>query len=197
MALSGLPFTTVDDLGASLRAWRDRLTPPHNGSTRRAPGLRRQEVAERAGVSVGYLTRLEQGRATRPSPLVVAALARALRLSRDEEQLLYRLARHQPTERMNRDLAPGVRRMLDRLDDLAVVVYDAAWERIAANELGRALFREASGDLARPPFAGGPSRVVRTPEDTARIEREIVADLHAAAARWPADERLHGLIHEL
>src|SRR4051812_9821705 len=101
-------LTTVDDLGASLRAWRDRLTPPHNGSTRRAPGLRRQEVAERAGVSVGYLTRLEQGRATRPSP-----------------------------------------------------------------------------------------RVVRTPEESERIEHEIVGDLHAAAARWPADERLHGLIHEL
>src|SRR3954453_10050248 len=84
-------LTTVDDLGASLRAWRDRLTPPHNGTKRRGPRLPRQEGAERGGGPVGYLTRLEQGRATRPSPLVVAALARALHLSRDEEQLLYRL----------------------------------------------------------------------------------------------------------
>src|SRR3954454_4784874 len=119
----------MDDLSASLRAWRDRLAPPHAGRTRRAPGLRRQEVAERAGVSVGYLTRLEQGRGTSPSPLAVAALARAIQLSRGEQQLLYRLAGHQPAERMNRDLTPGVSRMLDRLDDLSVILYDAAWER--------------------------------------------------------------------
>jgi transcriptional regulator with XRE-family HTH domain len=187
----------VDDLGASLRAWRDRLTPTPNGTRRRAPGLTRQEVAERAGVSVGYLTRLEQGRAQHPSPLVLGALARALELSGDEEQLLFRLAGHQRPERMNRALTPGVRRMLDRLADLPVVVYDAAWEPIAANDLGRALFGRPSGNLARHHFAGGASRVVRTLEETTRIEREIVADLHAAAARWPADERLHELIRDL
>jgi transcriptional regulator with XRE-family HTH domain len=187
----------VEDLGASLRAWRDRLTPAHNGARRRAPGLTRHEVADRAGVSVGYLTRLEQGRATHPSPLVVGALARALELSGDEEQLLFRRAGHQKPERMNRELTPGVRRMLDRLADLPVIVYDAGWEPIAANDLGRALFGQPAGNLARHHFAGRPSRVVRTPAETARIEQEIVADLHAAAARWPADERLHELIREL
>src|SRR3954469_14295658 len=115
----------MDDLGASLRAWRDRLTPPNAGGTRRAPGLRRQEVADRAGVSVGYLTRLEQGRATNPSPLVVRALADALELSGDERELLFQLAGQlPPAQRMNRELTPGLLRMLDRLQDLPVTVYD-------------------------------------------------------------------------
>ncbi len=73
----------VNDLATNLRAWRDRLTPEDPGR-RRAPGLRRDEVAERADVSVGYLTRLEQGHATHPSPLVCAALARALDLTSEE-----------------------------------------------------------------------------------------------------------------
>ena len=92
-------FGCVDDLAASLRAWRDRLTPAEAGlpaARRRAPGLRRQEVAELAGLSVGYLTRLEQGRATHPSPLVLGALARALRLTDDEQEHLFRFAGHAP-----------------------------------------------------------------------------------------------------
>src|SRR3954452_16424277 len=189
----------MDDLGASLRAWRDRLAPPHAGRTRRAPGLRRQEVAERAGVSVGYLTRLEQGRAPNPSPLVLEALARALELSPDERELLFRLARQQPPggERMNRTVTPGVQRLLDRLNDLPVTVYDAAWEPIAANELAVALLGPPRGNLARRHFGGGRGRVVRSSEETARREAEMVGELHAAAARWPADPELHALIDEL
>ena len=72
-------------LGATIRAWRDRLTPADvglpSGRARRAAGLRREELAELAGVSVDYVVRLEQGRATTPSAQVVSALARALRLS--------------------------------------------------------------------------------------------------------------------
>src|SRR3954454_11161634 len=109
----------MDDLSASLRAWRDRLAPPHAGRTRRAPGLRRQEVADQAGVSVGYLTRLEQGRAANPSPLVLAALANALELSGDERELLFHLAGQAlPDQQMNRELTPGLLRMLARLQDL-------------------------------------------------------------------------------
>jgi transcriptional regulator with XRE-family HTH domain len=72
-------------LGATLRAWRDRIAPEAAGLPsrrgRRAKGLRREELAEPAGISVDYAVRLEQGRATRPSAQVVAALARALRLT--------------------------------------------------------------------------------------------------------------------
>ena len=84
-------------LGATIRAWRDRLTPADvglpAGRARRAAGLRREELAELAGVSVDYVVRLEQGRASAPSVQVVSALARALRLSTQERDHLYQLVR--------------------------------------------------------------------------------------------------------
>lgn len=92
--------TDGTDLGATIRSWRDRLTPEAvglpAGRVRRAAGLRREELAELAGVSVDYLVRLEQGRATTPSPQVAGALARALRLTDGERDHLYRLAGLQP-----------------------------------------------------------------------------------------------------
>ncbi|MGW4023075.1 helix-turn-helix domain-containing protein [Streptomyces sp. NPDC005009] len=82
--------------GALLRAWRDRLSPADAGFTvadgRRAPGLRREELAQPAGLSVDHIPRLEQGRAKNPSTQVVGALARALQLSRAERDQLYRSA---------------------------------------------------------------------------------------------------------
>jgi transcriptional regulator with XRE-family HTH domain len=199
----------MDDLAASLRAWRDRLSPAEAGlrahARRRAPGLRRQEVAELAGLSVGYLTRLEQGSATNPSPLVLSALARALRLSTDEQALLFRLAGHAPPggERMSRHPTPGVQRMLDRLEDLPVLVYDAAWEIVAGNPLAAALIGDPSElegperNIAWRHFTGQPGRIVHTAEESAVMDAQIVADLHAAAGRWPADERLAALIADL
>jgi transcriptional regulator with XRE-family HTH domain len=200
----------MEDLAASLRAWRDRLTPAEAGlrahhGRRRAPGLRRQEVAELAGLSVGYLTRLEQGRASHPSPLVIGALARALRLSADEERTLFRLAGQVPHggEHMNRHITPSVQRMLDRLQDLPVLVNDAAWELVATNALGAALVGDPSAlqgrrrNVAWRQFTGDRGRVIHTPEQEAAVEAEIVADLHVAAARWPNDERLHSLIADL
>src|SRR5258708_37660896 len=89
---------SADDasLGATIHAWRDRLTPAAAGlpagRARRTAGLRREDLAELAGVSVDYVVRLEQGRATTPSAQVVSALARALQLSRPERDHLYRLA---------------------------------------------------------------------------------------------------------
>lgn len=78
-----------NDLGDWLRSWRDRLPPRAVGlptqALRRAPGLRREELAHLAGVSADYITRLEQGRATHPSTAVLAALARALQLSTEEQ----------------------------------------------------------------------------------------------------------------
>ena len=109
------------DLASCLRSWRDRLNPEAAGlpagSLRRAPGLRREELAQLAGLSVDYLTRLEQGRATNPSRQVVGALARALRVTAEEEAHLYRVAGHPPpgSGRMTRHLTPGVQRVLDRL----------------------------------------------------------------------------------
>jgi transcriptional regulator with XRE-family HTH domain len=187
------------DLARSLRSWRERLTPEEAGlpvqARRRAPGLRREEVAMLAGLSVGYLTRLEQGRARNPSAQVLTALARALRLSEEEHDHLLRAAGHSEGSgrRMRRHLTPGVQRMLDRLADVPVIVVDAAWDLIAVNALAAALLGDesASRGLERNilwrHFTGAPSRVVRTPEETAAMEADAVADLHAALGRHPED----------
>src|SRR3954463_3774320 len=109
----------MGELGRTLHAWRDRVRPEEvglpAGGFRRAPGLRREELAHLAGVSVDYLARLEQGRATSPPPSVVAALARALRLTDDERDHLFTLAGHAPPSdgHVRRHLTPGVQRILD------------------------------------------------------------------------------------
>src|SRR5437660_8431646 len=112
-------------LGATIRAWRDRLTPADVGlpsrRARRATGLRREELAELAGVSVDYVVRLEQGRATTPSAQVVAALARALRLTNAERDHLHRIAGLAPPAEgeISDHIPPGLQRVLARLGDTA------------------------------------------------------------------------------
>jgi transcriptional regulator with XRE-family HTH domain len=192
----------MDDLAACLRTWRDRTRPEDVGlpasGRRRAPGLRRQEVAQLAGVSVDYLSRLEQGRADAPSPSVLAALARTLRLSVDERDHLFRLAGEAPPRagRIDRRITPGVRRVVERLGDVPVMVVDPAWDVIAMNDLARALLG-APGNVLRRHFAGEPSPILRTPEQVADMEVAAVADLHGAAGRYPDDEPLHELIADL
>jgi transcriptional regulator with XRE-family HTH domain len=200
----------MDELGACLRTWRDRLQPgdvglPAGGS-RRAPGLRREEVAHLAGVSVDYLARLEQGRASNPSPSVLAPLARALRLSEEERAHLFRVAGHAEPDagRIRRHITPGVQRVLDRLADTPVLVADVAWEIIAANRPAEALLGgDVSGytprdrNIARRQFTDAPTRVVWTTEETAEFEEHLVADLHDALGRHPGDEALRTLIDDL
>jgi transcriptional regulator with XRE-family HTH domain len=198
-----------DELAACLRSWRDRLSPAEAGlpagGTRRAPGLRREEVAQLAGLSLDYLARLEQGRASNPSPSVLAPLARALRLTDAERDHLYRVAGQAPPAAgsIPRHITPGVQRILDRLGDVPVLVLDAAWHVVAVNPLAAALL----GDLTREPlrerniiwrhFAGAPSRIVRSAEEEAAQEAEAVADLHDALGRYPADPVLRELIDDL
>ena len=87
------------EMGDLLRAWRDRVDPAEVGlainGPRRAPGLRREELALLAGISIDYVIRLERGRTRTPSAQVCAALARALRLSDEEQAHLFRLAGHE------------------------------------------------------------------------------------------------------
>jgi transcriptional regulator with XRE-family HTH domain len=191
-----------DELAACLRSWRDRLSPAEAGlpagGHRRAPGLRREEVAQLAGLSLDYLARLEQGRASNPSPSVLAPLARALRLTDAERDHLYRVAgQAPPAGRMGRHLTPGVQRVLDRLGDVPVLVVDMAWNVVAVNALGRALLGEPRGNILRRHFAGEPSRVVRTPVEKGDFEVEAVADLHDALGRFPDDPDLRELINDL
>lgn len=198
----------VDELADCLRHWRDRLDPAEVGlpaGRRRAPGLRREEVARLAGVSVDYLSRLEQGRAHNPSASVLGALARTLRLTRDERAHLFRVAGHAEPQagRIDQHITPGVQRILDRLADVPVMVVDAAWEIVALNPLATALLGDVTAGGPRERnilwrhFTGGRSRLVRTDEQEAASEAASVADLRAAAGRYPDDERLRRLIADL
>ncbi|MDI2128737.1 helix-turn-helix transcriptional regulator [Yinghuangia seranimata] len=198
-----------DDLGTCLRAWRDRLPPAAvglpEGPRRRAPGLRRQELATLAGLSVEYLARLEQGRAGQPSTSILAPLARALRLTDEERDHLYRLAGHASPAvgHAAAHITPGLQRIVDRLGDAAVMAVDRTWTVVLANPLAVALF----GDLAtgadgehnvlRRHFADGPTRLTGTPEERAAFEAGAVADLRASLARFPGDPAVPALVREL
>jgi transcriptional regulator with XRE-family HTH domain len=197
------------EFGRTIRRWRDRVTPEAVGipvgSRRRATGLRREELAALAGISADYLTRLEQGRATAPSTQVVESLARALRLSDTDRDLLYRLAGHAAPgpDLVPSRIAPSVQRLLDRLSHTPVVVYDASWTLVLANAPYDALMGETTSwrDLERNAVwrnvTGLPSRVVHTSQEQADHEARLVADLRLTASRYPADRTLRRLIADL
>ncbi|MET0475459.1 MAG: helix-turn-helix transcriptional regulator [Mycobacterium sp.] len=197
------------EFGRTVRRWRDRVGPEAVGvpvsRRRRASGLRREELAGLAGISVDYLTRLEQGRATSPSAQVVEALARALRLSDAERDLLFRLAGLAPPglDVVPSRLTPSVQRLLDRLAHTPVVVYDATWTLVVANAPYDALmgptacWRGIERNNVWRHVIGPGTRAVHTPDEQARFEAGLVADLRMTAARYPADRRLRALIGEL
>lgn len=198
-------------LGATIHAWRDRLTSEAVGlparRSRRAVGLRREELAELAGVSVDYVVRLEQGRATTPSAQVVGALARALQLSRAERDHLYRLAGLQspPDDAITDHIPPGMQRVLTRIGETPVAVFAADWRLIWWNRSWAALIGDPSGlapedrNLVKSRFrtAADRSRLAAWPIISQNMEasdRAIVADLRRASARYPGDARLAALI---
>jgi transcriptional regulator with XRE-family HTH domain len=198
-------------LGATIRAWRDRLTPAAAGlpagRARRAAGLRREDLAELAGVSVDYVVRLEQGRARTPSPQVVSALARALQLSPHERDHLYLLAGLRPPQdgTITDHIPPGMQRVLTRLGETPVAVFAADWQLIWWNRGWAALLGDPSGVAAedrnlvkaRFPATAGRSQFTGWPvvsENGEATDRAVVADLRRASARYPGDARLAGLI---
>jgi transcriptional regulator with XRE-family HTH domain len=199
----------TSEFGHAVRRWRDRVSPSAAGlaagGRRRAAGLRREELAMLAGISVDYVTRLEQGRATGPSGQVVEALARALRLAAEEREHLFRLAGLVPPGRgtLPARLTPSVQRLLDRLDGVPVAVHDAAWTLITANRLWTALFgdwtalRGLEANVIWRHFLAHTDLVVYSDAHQAEFEAAMVADLRAALARYPADTRLSRLVAEL
>jgi transcriptional regulator with XRE-family HTH domain len=124
-----LMTTHATELGATLRAWRDRLSPAAvglpSGRARRARGLRREDLAELTGISVDYVVRLEQGRSNTPLAQVIAGLARALQLTNAERDHLCRLAGLFPPAdgEISDHIPPGIHRVLNRLGDAAVAVF--------------------------------------------------------------------------
>jgi transcriptional regulator with XRE-family HTH domain len=197
------------ELGPTLRGWRDRLTPEEFGlptaTGRRARGLRRQEVAQLAGVSLDYLVQLEQGRATAPSPQVLNALARALRLNENERAHVFQLAgQPAPGDGQVRETLPnGVARMIRQLSGSPAAVYDVRWNPVEWNPLwaavmGNPLDRpERERNMAWRYFTGLPTRVVRSSDEQRGYEETIAADLRSTSGRYPSDPRLARLIADL
>ncbi|GAA3207763.1 helix-turn-helix domain-containing protein [Nonomuraea helvata] len=204
-------MNTVDqtrELAAFLRTRRERLTPgevslPARRAQRRTPGLRREEVAELAGVSVDYVIRLEQGRGLRPSPEVLEALAEALRLSEDERAYLFDLAQQRPTRHAPpaEEAGPLARLVLD-LSPLPTMLINHRFDILAWNPEMAALF---SMDLATlpPPQRNTLWLCMLHPglrgffRDRERALRESIADLRASWAAHPDDKALTELIDEL
>jgi transcriptional regulator with XRE-family HTH domain len=197
---------TTADFGQAVRRWRDRIGPDAAGlpagGHRRAAGLRREELALLAGISVDYVTRLEQGRATSPSGQVVEALCRALRLSGEEREHLFRLAGLVPPGHgtVTATITPSVQRLLDRLAGVPVAVFDAMWNILTCNPLWAALMGDSSAlrgtdrNVIWRHFVGELGPVEQTPEQRADFETALVADLRTATARYPADPRVQRLV---
>ncbi|MEU3274000.1 helix-turn-helix transcriptional regulator [Saccharomonospora sp. NPDC006951] len=198
--------TPPSDLGGFLRSRRESLTPEAAGiepglTRRRVPGLRREELAELAGVSVGYYTRLEQGVSAGASEAVIDALAAALRLDPAEHQHLRTLAvPRKPTRPRSRRsrLRPSVRELIDTISGVPAIVIDHRADVLAWNRLGHALLAghvdiEAPDGPVRPNIA----RMLFLDEHHKALYRDwqakaqvTVAALHQAVARYPADSEL-------
>ncbi|WP_059011005.1 helix-turn-helix transcriptional regulator [Streptomyces specialis] len=199
------------ELGAFLRSRRARIAPQSvgiaNGRRRRVRGLRREELAQLAGISVDYYVRLEQGRATQPSAEVLDALATALGRGRVEHQHLVTLAtRPRATGGTSPgDHAPGgvsreLRRVLDGMPELPAYVVDErldvlAWNRLGAELLGAPAARGADRNCARYLFLDPASRALFP--DWRQRATEQVAMLRHSRGRYPGDHRLTELIAEL
>lgn len=191
------------ELAGFLRDRRQRLRPDQaglrDGHGRRTPGLRREEVAERANISVEYYVRLEQARGPRPSPPILDALASALQLRPAERSHLFQLVgtTPRPPAAPVRRVSPYVAGLMQRLPNTGVVVEDACYDVIAFNSLAEALL----GDLAREPnlarrrFLG--DGLAQETEGAEEFGTLAVARLRSAAAHYPDDARLQGLLAEL
>ena len=197
------------DLATFLLTRRQRLQPADVGlpqvGRRRTPGLRRQEVAQLAGMSVDYYVRLEQARGPRPSRQVLAALARALILTADEREYLFRLAGETPppTAGPSREISPGIRNLIDSLPDTPAYVVDAKYDVLAWNTLATHFIGDLSGyaesdrNMIRWIFSLPADAVPWADPDAVRFTRSTVADLRASYARYPADPGIAGLVTEL
>lgn len=199
---------TTRELAAFLRARRERLDPhdfglPLRRGSRRTPGLRREEVAELAGVSTDYVVRLEQGRGLRPSPEVLEALARALRLDPDERAYLFDLAQQRaPAVGKPASTAdPALVRLVADLAPLPAMLVDHRYDILAWNhEMSRVL---VDFETLPPRQRNTMWMCLMDPRirdgfyaDRETILREGIADLRAAWAAHPQDRVLGELIAE-
>lgn len=199
------------DLGPLLKSWRQQLSPADvglpMGNKRRATGLRREELAGLAGVSVDYIVRLEQGRARNPSDQVTAALARALQLDTAERDHLFRLAGLLPPSdrEVPRHIPPSVQRLVARLGEVPIAVFTASWDLLAWSPLWAAVLGEPAErpgldrNIAVRAFGlvsrgSGEESRTRYLDDGDSFRRSLVADLRRVSGRYPDDRQLAELI---
>jgi transcriptional regulator with XRE-family HTH domain len=198
-----------EQLADFLRRRREAIRPGEVGLAdsprRRTSGLRREEVAMLAGMSVDYVVRLEQGRSSQPSTQLLGALARALRLSDDERDHLFHLAGHHPppADGVARLARAGLMRMLDLLGDTPAAVLSDLGEVLAQNRAALLVM----GDHTRFScdrryvvyrwFTEPAARAVHPPEEQEHQARQIVADLRAVAGRRSGDPTVTGLVDRL
>ncbi|MFD8819056.1 helix-turn-helix transcriptional regulator [Streptomyces sp. NPDC059627] len=196
------------ELGEFLRAMRARLRPEDVGlpdtGRRRTPGLRRQEVAQLAAVSIDWYIRLEQGRVGTPGAAVLDAVARALRLSPSERRHLHLIARDETpvTRRLSVPVGDSLRVLLAGMPLLPAYVVDFRFDVLAHNAAATALLGpdfgiagELGGNTARVLFLRPEIREAQL--DWARVAREAVGNLRTNHARHPDDPRLREVITEL
>lgn len=195
----------TNDLGEFLRTRRARVRPDDvglaGGGRRRVPGLRREELALLAGVSVDYYVRLEQGRAPAASDAVLDAVARVLRLDETERAHLRNLVR--PTSRPRiapQRVRPGIRRLLEMAGDVPAFVMGRRAEILAWNPLADAVYEFSAmapedRNSARHTFLRPESRTFY--RDWPGVAADMVAFLRLDAGRYPDDASLAGLVGEL
>ncbi|MFI6322001.1 helix-turn-helix transcriptional regulator [Nonomuraea sp. NPDC050556] len=193
------------ELAGFLRSRRARVQPSdvglEAGPRRRTPGLRREEVARLASMSVDYYSRLEQARGPRPSRQMLDAVAAALRLSPDERAYLFSLTGEVagPPVSPPQEVRPGILHLLERLGDTPAMVVDAKYDVLAWNQGAAALLTDFSGErnLIWRFFTDPRARERHDEEGAWRFAAESVADLRAAAARYPDDPGIKDLVARL
>jgi transcriptional regulator with XRE-family HTH domain len=177
-----------------------------SGARRRAPGLRREEVAQLAAMSVDYYTRLEQQRGPQPSDQMLASLARALRLTDDERDYLYRMAGHNAPDRLagGAHVSPALQRVLDHLDDSPALILSNLGETLLQNRLSAALLGDRTGftGLERSePYRWfvypETERTLYPEDDRDRQSRAQVASLRVAYGTMGANSRAGELVRAL
>ncbi|MGI5225154.1 helix-turn-helix transcriptional regulator [Actinoallomurus sp. CA-142502] len=195
------------ELGVFLRTRRARVTPQSaglpGGSRRRVPGLRREELAQLAGISVEYYQRLEQGRATRPSREVLDAIACALGLSEVERahlDSLRRVAAHSADQAAGAP-RPQLRRMLSLMDGIPALIINDYFEVLAANSLATRLLidvttaKSGTHNLARYLFLDPGARDFYVEWD--EVAAATAGQMRLSAGQYPRDPQLAALIAEL
>lgn len=197
------------ELADFLRRSRERLRPADvglpEGPRRRTPGLRREEVVTLAGMSADYYIRLEQARGPQPSPQILDALARALRLGDDERDHLYRLAGHRPPAgpHAGETISPALRHVLDRLADTPAQILGDLGDVLAQNCLAEELFggvctvSEHGRNIVWRWFTDPLVRRAYPADEWAHYSRLHVADLRMAVVRRSHDEASVRLLRRL